>query len=89
MNDKRLGLKTELDALNYVCEEFLKKYNESNFLQQLKSKFTTVQFFVCSALGHDVNNTAFDPSNVEDAILWLIDRESAKINLKGKWHKTV
>lgn len=89
LNDKKLGLKTELDALNYVCEEFLKKYNESNFLQQLKSKFATVQFFVSSALGHDVNNTTFNPINVEDAILWLVDRESAKINLKEKWHKTV
>lgn len=89
LNNKKLGLKTELDALNYVCEDFLKRYNESNFLQQIKSKFTTVQFFVCSALGHDFDNTAFSPINVEDSILWLVDRESAKINLKEKWHKSV
>lgn len=89
MNDESLGLKTELDALNYVCEQFLKKYNESNFLQHLKSKFATVQFFVCSALGHEANNTKFTPTKVEDPILWLVDRESAKIDLKEKWHKSV
>ena len=89
LNDKKLGLKTELDALNYVCEDFLKRYNESNFLQQIKSKFSTIQFFVCSALGHDFDNTAFKPINVEDSILWLVDRESDKINLKDKGRKTV
>lgn len=89
LGDKSLGLKTELDATNYVCEQFLKKYNETNFLQQLKAKFTSVQFFVSSALGHDVDNTAFEPVKVEDAVLWLIDRESSRIDLKDKWHKTV
>ena len=91
LNNGSLALKTELDAINYVCENFLKKYNENNFLQQLKSKFNTVQFFVSSALGRDADNTnkKFEPINVEDAVLWLVDRESSKINLKEKWHKTV
>ena len=47
MSDDNLALKTELDALNYVCEKFLKKYNEINFLQQLKSRFAMVQFQWC------------------------------------------
>lgn len=89
LDDQSLGLETELDALNYLCESFLQKYHEDNLLMQLKSKFNTIQFFTVSALGHEANDTAFSPVNVEDPILWLIDRDSQSIDLKAKWHKTV
>lgn len=40
---------TQFDAQNRVCEKFLLDYSEGNFLNSLKSKFKSVQFFTCGA----------------------------------------
>lgn len=75
------------EARNALCEQFLAEYDETGFLNTVKSKFTTVQYFTCSALGHNVDGTAFTPSDVVDPILWLIDKKSPTIDLKKYWDK--
>ncbi len=76
------------DATNAVCESFLLRCGERNFLYSLKSKFRNIQFFTCSALGHAVNNgEAYRPNGVEEPVLWLIDKASSSIDLKEKWGK--
>ena len=77
------------EAQNKVCEQFLREYEEENFLNSVKSKFKSVQFFTCSALGHIENGKSFNPKGVEDPVLWLIDKASASINLKKKWGKKI
>lgn len=79
--------KTIYDATNEVCEKFLIKYEEENFLNSLKSKFSNIQFFTCSALGHVANGSAFSAESVEDPVLWVIDKASTSIDLKEKWGK--
>lgn len=80
---------TKYEAINKVCERFLIEYEEENFLNTLKSKFKSIQFFTCSALGHIVDGSDFDPNGVEEPALWLIDKASASINLRQKWGKKI
>lgn len=76
------------EATNAVCEDFLLKCGEQNFLKSLKAKFGNIQFFVCSALGHEADNgEKYNPIGVEDPVLWLIDKVSSSIDLKEKWGK--
>lgn len=58
-------------ARNILCESFLRKYEEDNFVNNVKSKFKSVQYFTCSSLGN-VNNSTFAPEGVEEPIMWLI-----------------
>ena len=76
-------------AQNCVCEKFLTDYSESNFLNSLKSKFKSIQFFTSSALGHVADGTKFIPEGVEEPTLWLIDKASVSINLKEKWGRKI
>lgn len=80
---------SKYEAQNRVCEQFLIEYSEGNFLNSLKSKFKSIQFFTCSALGHVPNGMVFDPNGVEEPALWLIDKASASIDLKEKWGKKI
>jgi len=61
---------------NQLCEEFLRKYSEHNFLQSFKARFRTIQFFTCSALGHPENGQPFQAHNVEEPLLWLLKNKS-------------
>lgn len=76
---------TQFDAQNRVCEKFLLDYSEGNFLNSLKSKFKSVQFFTCSALGHKADGTRFTSNGVEVPALWIIDKVSTSINLQNLW----
>ena len=80
---------SKYEAQNKVCEQFLMDYSEGNFLNGLKSKFKSIQFFTCSALGHVADGTQFAPEGVEEPALWLIDKASTSINLKDKWGKKI
>ncbi len=77
-----------LTAVNYLCENFLKKYGEMNFLQMIKQRFSTYQFFTCSSLGHNADGNKFTPVRVEDGILWILDKCCPSLSfdksLKGK-----
>ena len=80
---------SKYDAQNAVCKQFLEDYEEDNFLNRIYSKFRTVQFFTCSALGHNENGCKFVSSGVEEPILWMIDKASSSINLSQKWGKKI
>lgn len=82
-------IKSLYDATNEVCKKFLIEYEEQNFLNSLKSKFRSIQFFTCSALGHVANGSKFTPSGVEDPVLWVVDKASSSINLKKKWGQKI
>lgn len=84
LNDTKL---TKLDAFNVLCEQFLNEYEETGFINTVKSKFNNVQYFTCSALGHNVDGTAFNPAGVADPVLWLIDKQSPTIDFKKHWGK--
>ena len=60
-------------ASNILCESFLRKYEEDNFVNNVKSKFKSVQYFTCSSLG-DINGTSFNPEGVEEPIMWLMKK---------------
>ena len=77
------------EAQNKLCRDFLSEYQEDNFLNRLTSKFKSVQFFTCSALGHVENGTQFIPSGVEEPVLWLIDKSSSSIDLAKQWGKKI
>lgn len=85
----RNKVKDRFAAQNAVCERFLKDNDEVNFLNSLKSKFKSVQFFTCSALGHTENGAAFTPDGVYEPALWIIDKVSPSINLKKLWGKSI
>lgn len=80
---------SKYDAQNALCEQFLKDYGEYNLVNILKSKFKSIQYFVCSSLGHVENGARFSPIGVEDPVLWLIDKKSDSIDLKSKWGKSI
>ena len=59
------------EATNMVCEAFLRKYGEDNFANNIKSKFNSVQYFTCSSLGYNQNESQYIPDGVEAPILWI------------------
>lgn len=75
------------DASNVLCEKFLSDYGESSFLNTIKGKFSEVQFFACSALGHNNIGKKFISVNVEQPLLWIIDKMSKAIDLSPLWGK--
>ena len=70
-------------------EGFLKEYGEVNFVNTICNKFKSVQYFTCSALGHDATGEKFTPENVETPLLWIIDKMSSEINLDSVWGKKI
>jgi len=72
--------KTIYKTQNELCGEFLRKYNEENFLNNLKSRFKSIQFFTCSALGHIENGKPFASSKVEEPFFWLLEKKSRVIS---------
>ena len=68
------------ETQNKLCEQFLREYNEDSFLNSLKSRFKSVQFFTCSALGHIMNGQPFFASNVEEPFFYLLSKRSKVID---------
>lgn len=60
-------------ASSILCESFLQRYGESNFVNNVRSKFVSAQYFTCSALG-DVRGASFNPEGVEEPLMWLINK---------------
>jgi hypothetical protein len=75
-----LNQKARYAAQNKLCEQFLRDYNEENFLNSLKSRFKSIQFFTCSALGHIENGQPFIAKNVEEPFFWLARKKSKVID---------
>jgi len=72
--------KVRYETQNKLCEQFLREYNENNFLISLKSRFKSIQFFTCSALGHVMNGKPFVASNIEEPFFWLVRNRSTVID---------
>jgi hypothetical protein len=73
-------LKVRYKTQNELCEKFLREYNEGSFLNNLKSRFKSIQFFTCSALGHIKNGKPFEASKVEEPFFWLMRKKSKVID---------
>lgn len=69
----------EAKATNALCENFLKQYGETNFLNIIKQRFPNYRFFTCSPLGHNADGTEFEPVRVEDSLLWILSKHSPEI----------
>jgi len=82
--DMKIRYKTQ----NELCEKFLREYNEESFLINLKSRFKSIQFFTCSALGHIENGKPFTALKVEEPFFWLLRKKSKviekAIKIRGK-----
>ncbi|MDV2998284.1 MAG: hypothetical protein N4J56_007989 [Chroococcidiopsis sp. SAG 2025] len=77
---KNSTVTSEQDAINALVEEFLNDYGEGNFVRNLRSHFSNIKFFSCSALGFNHNAesnndaTFFDGFRVLDPMLWLMEQ---------------
>jgi GTPase SAR1 family protein len=57
---------------NGVCRNFLRDHGFSNVINLVESKFTNVNFFPFSAIGHDpLPGQKFDPWGVIDPVYWI------------------
>lgn len=68
-----------MQIYNILGEAFLQQYGAGNFLRTVKSKFDNIQFFTCSVLGHEPDGTMFEPTRVEEPIMWLLNMEDSDI----------
>ena len=72
---------SEQEARNALCEDFLREYEEGNFVNNIKSKFKKVQYFTCTSLG-DITSKSFQPDGVEEPVLWLIHQATNDRKIK-------
>ncbi|MBO3459012.1 hypothetical protein G7B40_010140 [Aetokthonos hydrillicola Thurmond2011] len=63
------------EAMDKVVEEFLIDYGAGNFVRNLRSHFSRIRFFSCSAVGIGNNSksaSSFEGLRVLDPLLWLL-----------------
>lgn len=75
--------RSENDAKNRVCEDFLQQYGAGNFVRTAAGKFRSVQYFTCSALGHNEEGVAFQSTNVLAPFLWILSTVDSTISAQG------
>lgn len=73
------------EIVNRLCEEFVRKYQASNFLDIIRMTFKRYQFFVVNTWDSVTNQYA--PHQTADPFLWLIDMESRTVDLKERWNR--
>ncbi|MDD2299126.1 MAG: GTPase domain-containing protein [Fermentimonas sp.] len=61
-------------AKNAVCKDFLNEFEAGNFVRTAESKFKQVQYFTCSALGHNKEGVPYEGKNVEEPFVWLLQQ---------------
>jgi len=71
--------KNAFEAKNIVCKDFLENYESGNFVRSAESKFSQVQYFTCSALGHNKEGVPFEGKNVEAPFLWVLGQVDSSI----------
>ncbi len=59
-------------ARDALCRNFLEKYGAGNFVRIAETKFKTVRYFTCSALGHNQEGEPYQGKDVTDPIMWLL-----------------
>lgn len=67
------------EARNAVCKQFLENNGEGNFVRAAEGRFKTVQYFTCSALGHNKEGVPFSCINAELPFLWIMQQVDSKI----------
>lgn len=72
-----------MQAKNAVCKAFLEKYESGNFVRTAESKFRQVQYFTCSALGHNKEGVPFEGTNVEAPFLWILSSVDSAMKVAG------
>lgn len=78
---------TEMDAQDYVCRSFLKKYGMESLLNAIDIKFKNNRYFVCSAIGHTRDKGRYRPEGVMEPMEWLIGNADAAMAKKFNTHK--
>jgi hypothetical protein len=63
------------DQQSQAIQEWLRKWDAGGLVHQIDTRFSTVRYFVCSALGHmpDPSAEAFAPQGVLKPLLWILD----------------
>lgn len=77
---------SEMDAEDYVCRNFLKKYDMADFLKQIDVRFKTNRYFACSAIGHARDHGMYSPVGVMEPMEWLFGYADHVIRSKWKDH---
>ena len=73
--------KSFMDARDEVCREFLTNYGAGNFVRTAESKFKSVHYFPCSALGHNHEGEPYEGKHVVDPLLWLLEQTDSSIKV--------
>lgn len=73
--------KSYADAKNEVCKNFLVQYEAGNFVREVEKNFKNVQYFTCSALGHNQDGQSYQGIDVEKPLLWILNRIDNSINV--------
>lgn len=71
--------KNYMDARDAVCRNFLTDYGAGNFVRTAESKFRSVHYFACSALGHNHEGQPYEGKNVVEPMLWLLSQVDSSI----------
>lgn len=75
--------KTLGDARNEVCRRFLTEYGAGNFVRTAESKFQSVGYFTCSALGHNQEGEPFEGKRVVEPLMWLLQQIDSSVKAAG------
>lgn len=75
--------KSTYEARNAVCKRFLDSNGEGNFVREADGQFRKVQYFTCSALGHNKEGVAFEGVHTEAPFLWILQRKDSKMKVAG------
>ncbi len=73
---------TYSDARNAVCRKFLDEYGAGNFVRTAETKFKSVRYFTCSALGHNHEGQAYEGKNVVDPLMWLLQQADSSVKIE-------
>lgn len=65
---------------NEICRKFLIDRGQQNAIYLLESKFENIHYFPVSAIGHEMNNTAYEPWGVLEPVLWLMRCNKCPLN---------
>lgn len=71
--------KSFMDARDEVCRQFLNDYGAGNFVRTAETKFKTVRYFTCSALGHNHEGQPYAGKNVVDPMMWLLQQVDSSV----------
>lgn len=86
---KNPAIVSEADAIHVLVEAFLERYEQGNSLRELRSHFTRIKFFSCSALGRppaDNDLRPFQSQRVLEPILWALDTAGA-VDERQEWRQ--